>query len=279
MDFAKGKTYHEAMQRGTPDFPAELYRIDGSHPRYQMQAHWHNEFEFVRVLAGNLNLFLNEREYSLSAGSSVMIPGGIVHGAEAENCIYECIVFSPSLLYVSSGCRNIVKTSVKESVFYTNNPVIDKLFDSLSEKAPSYEFSFLSSVYHLINEISAKAPLKIRRPLKNDKYEKIKTALSLIEENYSSHFTLAQLSESCGMSPNYFCRFFKEMTQKTPFDYINIYRINAACELLSSGEATITEVAYSCGFNDLSYFIRLFKKHKGLSPKAYIKQLESSHLN
>ena len=67
------------------------------------------------------------------------------------------------------------------------------------------------------------------------------------------------------------------MTQKTPFDYINIYRINAACELLSSGEATITEVAYSCGFNDLSYFIRLFKKHKGLSPKAYIKQLESPH--
>ena len=60
-----------------------------------------------------------------------MIPGGIVHGAEAEGCIYECIVFSPSLLYVSSGCRSIVKTSVKESVFYTNNPVIDKIFDLL----------------------------------------------------------------------------------------------------------------------------------------------------
>lgn len=276
MDFSKGKTYHEAMQRGTPDFPAELYRIDSSHPRYQMQTHWHSEFELVRILAGRLRLFLNESEHLLTAGSSVIIPGGTVHGAEAEDCIYECIVFSPSLLYVSGSCRSIIKTAVTESVFYTNNSVIDRIFDSLCQKSPAYEFIFLSCIYNLIGEISAKSPLKSRHSLKNDKYEKIKTALAIIEENYSSPFTLTELSESLGMSPNYFCRFFKEMTQKTPFDYINIYRINVACELLSDGDTSITDIAYSCGFNDLSYFIKLFKKHKGMSPKAYRNSLNKS---
>ena len=51
-----GSSYHEAMQRGTPDFQAELYHIDSAHPRYQMQMHWHREFELIRVLSGNMTL-------------------------------------------------------------------------------------------------------------------------------------------------------------------------------------------------------------------------------
>lgn len=265
-------TYHEAMQRGTPDFPVEYYHIDASHPRYQMQAHWHREIELLRVLSGELRLFLNERKYVLYSGDSVLIPGGIIHGAQAIDCIYECIVFSAGLLYVSGQCRAIVKSYVQENVFYKNDNRINAAFNAVISKENGYQFAFLSNVYLLISEIAQTNKTGIRM-IKYDKYEKIKSALALIEENYSSQLTLAELAESCKMSPNYFCRFFKQMTQKTPFDYINIHRINIACELLCSGNGNITDIAYSCGFNDLSYFIKIFRKYKGMSPKEYLKSV------
>ncbi len=70
------------------------------------------------------------------------------------------------------------------------------------------------------------------------------------------------------------CRFFKEMTNRTPIEYLVFYRIERACEELSYGEKSITEVALDCGFNDLSYFIKTFKKLKGVSPKQYQKTLK-----
>ena len=91
----------------------------------------------------------------------------------------------------------------------------------------------------------------------------------MIEENYASKVTLPDLAQACGLSPNYFCRYFKEITGQTPFEYITVYRIEAACEMLLAGEMSVTEVCFACGFNDLSYFIRIFKKIKGQTPRAY----------
>lgn len=269
-----GSSYHEAMQRGTPDFQAELYHIDSTHPRYQMQMHWHREFELIRVLSGNMTLYLNENEYEFSGGDAVLIPGGIVHGAAAFGCVYECIVFSPSLIYVSRQCRAVVKSCVTQSVFYKNNETVDSVFTALSDRGNGFEFRFLSGIYSLLAEIAADRRGGGAHLPKNGKFEKIKSALTLIEENYSTQFTLSELAESCGMSPNYFCRFFKQMTQKTPFDYINTYRINIACEMLSE-HIGVTETAYSCGFNDLSYFIKIFRRIKGMSPKEYVRSLHS----
>lgn len=267
-------TYHEAMERGTPDFPAELYHLDFSHPRYQMCTHWHREFELMRVISGKFTLYLNEAEYVLGSGDSVLVPGGIVHGAQAENCVYECIVFSPGLMYVSAQCRSLVKGFAGQCYFYKDNKIMDKIFEALGKKEKGFQFEFLSGIYMLIADIAKNKSESAHHTVKNEKYEKIKSALMLIEENYASHFTLSELAASCGMSPNYFCRFFKEMTQKTPFDYINIYRINVACEMIAAGQRNITEVAFACGFNDLSYFIKIFKRYKGVSPKAYLKVTE-----
>ena len=69
-------------------------------------------------------------------------------------------------------------------------------------------------------------------------------------------------------------RFFKELVGKTPIDYLNFYRIERACEMLISGEKNITETAFECGFNDISYFIKTFKKYKGIPPKQYISSIK-----
>ena len=72
------------------------------------------------------------------------------------------------------------------------------------------------------------------------------------------------------MNPKYFCRYFRSMTERTPIDYLNYYRIECACEMLSTKDISIKEVALSCGFNDESYFIKTFHKYKGITPKQFM---------
>ena len=97
----------------------------------------------------------------------------------------------------------------------------------------------------------------------------LKQVLEFIEKNYANPITLQELSASVSMSPKYFCRFFSEMTHQTPVDYLNRQRIEEACLQLAATDDSITEIAYRNGFNDLSYFIRTFKKYKGMTPGKY----------
>ena len=63
----------------------------------------------------------------------------------------------------------------------------------------------------------------------------------------------------------------KEKTGKTPVEYLNGYRIEKASQLLLNSDQSVTEIAFSCGFNDLSYFIKTFKSQKGISPAKFRK--------
>ena len=65
------------------------------------------------------------------------------------------------------------------------------------------------------------------------------------------------------------------MTGHTPVEYLNIYRIDQASYLLRTGCEELINIAYSCGFKDFSYFIRMFKKFKGTTPLKYRNHKES----
>lgn len=83
-----------------------------------------------------------------------------------------------------------------------------------------------------------------------------------ISERYQNPIALGELAEQCGMNSNYFCRAFKEFTGITPVEYLNFYRVESACERILKAEESITEIAFLCGFNDFSYFIKVFKNLK-----------------
>lgn len=262
-------SYHERMTRGTPDFPLELYTINSLHPRYKMQMHWHNEFEIIRVIKGILYLKLNEKEFTLEENQSVFIPGGVIHSANPAECNYECIVFSSSVLYNVRVCRSLIKTHMQKTAVYTNNSRVNLIFDSIKTKEQGFELLVTGFLYLLAADI-VKNDCSFSIP-PNDKLEKIKSAMLMIEENYASKITLEELADTCRLSPNYFCRCFRETVGQTPIEYITEYRIEAACEMLAKGNNSITDVCFSCGFNDLSYFIHIFKRYKGVSPGEYMK--------
>lgn len=100
----------------------------------------------------------------------------------------------------------------------------------------------------------------------------MKSVLRRIRRDYASPLTLDELAAEAGMNPRYFCRVFRQMTGRTPIDYLNYYRIECAAELLCTEGDSVTDVALACGFNDPGYFARLFRRHKGMSAAAYRRQ-------
>ncbi len=259
--------YHEKIKRGSSDFPASIYCIDESHPKYNMIAHWHNDFEIIRVLKGRLELNLNGNIMAADEGTGVFIPCNIMHSAEPFECEYECIVFSNSIFGAATKCKNTA--SGLAVVKYFKNPDIDRLFKLFKEKKEGFEFAVVGLIYNLAYDVMRKS--KNKEYVNNSEMEKIKPAIKHMEEGYGGRITLEDMAAVCGMSPNYFSKRFKEITGQTPFEYLLAYRVEAACEMLLEGSGNVTDVCYHCGFNDLSYFINVFKKHMGISPKVYAK--------
>ena len=87
-----------------------------------------------------------------------------------------------------------------------------------------------------------------------------------------TRLTLSDLAELAQVNEKYLCRFFKEYTGQTPIDYINRLRVDRACYEMSVTGMNVTEAAFECGFNELSYFSKMFKKYKGIAPGEYRKR-------
>lgn len=279
--------YNEKQIHGTNDFPIAFYHVDSSHPRYEMPFHWHKEYEIIRIRKGILYLTLNEEKISAQSGESILIPSGSIHGAIPENCIYECLVFNPDLLYIhADSCRQYIKKIKHQDILVhslitptmtTLHSTIERLFLTIKTKPEGYELLIAGTLLELFGLIFCEKFYSNKTSGTHSPFyhlEQLKSVFEYIENHYSSDITLNQLSQICGMSPKYFCRYFQTIVHKTPMDYLNYYRIERACSLLCTTDASITSIAYDCGFNDNSYFIKVFKRYKHTTPKQYQLQMK-----
>jgi AraC-like DNA-binding protein len=101
-------------------------------------------------------------------------------------------------------------------------------------------------------------------------------AIYFVKQKFQEKFRSEDVAESCGMSTFRFSRAFHETYGLTFQDYVLRYRILEACRLLRFPDANVTKVAYSVGFNDGSYFSRVFRRFIGTSPSAYAAEFDAS---
>lgn len=101
-------------------------------------------------------------------------------------------------------------------------------------------------------------------------------ALSYIEENYSEKVALGAMARLCGIGRYEFSRIFKRMYGTTFREYLIKHRINKAIYMLARPGASITNVAFAVGFNDLSHFAQLFRRYVGVCPSDYLHELKTS---
>lgn len=275
--------YQEQEKQGTFRFPIAYYRCSPLSPRYHMQLHWHTHYEILRIVSGTFHLTLGDELRTLEAGDCVFITGGVLHGGNPYDCVYECIVFDlQQLLRESLAETRIVHAILTQKIMimpYLTDyspeilPLIENICSALSGRLEGYELAAQGYFYLLISLLISQRfyEKSAYDTVSSDHLASLKNVLSYIASNYSDHITLDTLARIAGMNPKYFCRYFKNITERTPIDYLNYYRIECACELLSTKDISVKEAAISCGFNDESYFIKTFQKYKGTTPKRFLK--------
>ena len=109
--------------------------------------------------------------------------------------------------------------------------------------------------------------------LQNNENERMDNVYKFLMKNFNRDISLAQVAGIAAMNPNAFCRFFKSRTQKTLTQFINEIRIGHACKLLASDNKSIENIAYECGYNNVSNFNHFFKLIKKTNPRMYRKEL------
>ena len=273
--------YNEQIHHRTGVFPLAHYPVDMRHERYRMPMHWHREAELIRVREGALRLYIDDQEALARAGDLALIAEGVIHGGEPENCVYECAVFDAGALLGAEPCARALRGLSNRSLLLERGVLardenlsgaVGRLFGrctaGVEENALGITGALYACYYGLSRNREA-AALDAPASRFVRKAEQLKPALEYIETHYGQPISLEALARLTGMSPKYFCRFFRTIVHRSPIDYVNYYRVECATHFLAASDMTVAEIAQRCGYNDSSFFIKQFRKYKGTTPSRY----------
>ncbi len=139
--------------------------------------------------------------------------------------------------------------------------VLSRGGENNSFRADSYMYRFLTE-YHISRMKAETTP---------SEFSAFRLAEEFIEAHFTEDITIGDISAAAGVSPQYLCRVFRRRTDMRPFQYINCRRIQHAKQLLAAGSMSVAEISRQAGYNDVSYFCKLFRRQEGVSPKKFMR--------
>ncbi len=144
---------------------------------------------------------------------------------------------------------------------------LDGLLSSSTANRVSIFIQMLEALKGMVQLATSKGP-----HLTDKTGDRIKKVMEYTFDNYREKIDVKMLARHIYYTPEAFCRFFKKKTGKTYVRYLNEYRISEVCRRLVEAEAPIvSEIAYECGFSNVSHFNRIFKEQVSCSPLEYRK--------
>ncbi len=261
-------------------------------PGSTMVQHFHEEIEFLCVKSGRMVLTIEDEELILSEGEAVLIPPNLSHWAnslDGVSCIYDTICFNV-LLFEGKGYRRFVQPLLFRSKSYIlvlsarvswqreALQILDKLIQF--RKKPNVELwqlEFDGFIFILWNMIYNNQYVNITTIQSYQKlYNRMLAAVDFIHEHYDEEITTEALAKQVHLSVGTFCRYFKKLHGVTPTNYLNKYRISKSRVLLINTDRKISDIAFQCGYNNLSHFNRDFKTYMRCTPSGYRKLEYSS---
>lgn len=238
----------------------------------------HGNIRLCTILEGQKNIKLKNKNFLYNKSDFLLLPpNSKVHMNIPVNT--KALVFEINDTLINTVLNKInLDESIKHSINSTidtsfflgknSTPIKDDLHDLFllfndSNKNKNFLIDIYSQklVYDLIN---SKASKHIMNSLKNDP---IFLSIRFIDENLEKKINLENLAREFGMSLSQFSSLFKKRMNINPSEYILNKKLELATDLLKTN--TVTEVAFTLGYENISYFIKLFKLRYGLTPKQF----------
>ena len=140
----------------------------------------------------------------------------------------------------------------------------------LIEKFCGHEESIIASKILMINVHDLpQNTFSIFRFQRDHSDETIGNAQQYIEKNYTSSLSMEELAGRFNMSVRNFIRRFQQATTNTPLEYLQRVRIEAAKKILETRNEGIAQIASRCGYEDVDYFGKIFRRYVAMTPRAY----------
>ena len=253
-------------------------------------AHIHEAIEILYIYAGGYTAYLDDVEYNLFEGDLLLVRSGIIHhmiSDAAKEHGYYVLKIHPELWRSLSSPQTEDAYALalslsrptskccwkKDELPQETKAGLDMLIrDYKSETAyadVAIKLAVGAILLGLLRTDTAEAGERISVGRETDKI--IYEAMAYIRRNYSETLSIESLAKKFNISYSYFSRIFNEITGRNFKAYVNAVRISHAERMLCSGKQSISEVAAACGYNDVAYFIKVFREQKGCSPKVYRK--------
>ena len=248
--------------------------------------HWHEEIEVIIILDGSCDYRINLNSFIANKGDILIIDSQSLHSLTAipnENMTWASFVFNMNMLKSSNTDGALLKYIAPLLNHKHQLPIIlkdniecyPKIFDVIEniiycyyENDIAYELELKSLLFKFFS-LLYKNDLIEKHQNKNNLTNKIKLVLNYINDHYSEDISINTLADLCEYSEYHFMRFFKKHIGLTCIQYINNLRLEKSSILLTSTNNAIMDISLEVGFDNLSYFNKLFKRKYNLTPKEF----------
>ncbi len=288
--FPIGEDLKELTEHLTVFLPVACYETTISKNTYgHIPLHWHDELQFVYMQKGTANFSINGDNVVLRECCGLFINSGMLHMAEEkkQGASYICLNVAANFILTQELYSHYVYPYVQASnlpyVYIEGNQdwgriILDAILtikELLQKKQPYFEIDIsvqLSLLWKSFMKNGLPPAVNKAESIKN---ERMKQMLDWIHHHYEEKIKLADIAAAGYLSRSECCRYFQRILKRSPFNYLEHYRIQKSLLLLQNEETNITEVAYRVGFSSTSYFIHKFRKEMNMTPLAYKKQKQN----
>ena len=238
-----------------------------STPEWLIEYKRTNYIDITYITGGQAVYTINRQKYLAEEGDVLCIPKGSERSAvSSDPTKFECFAANFNLISLE-GEEITVPLPIHSHVGIHNDLIAHyrKLNEDFLAKSPGYVMRSRGRLMLIMQRFMEMLVYEV------DTYKfdpRVKQAIRFITENYAEPLTISAVAAAVSLNPVYFGTLFKKETHVTFRDYLNTIRVNQAEDMLRAGKWNVTEVAAHCGFSDVFYFSRLFKKHKGIPPST-----------
>lgn len=256
---------------------------------YHVAPHWHTSIEILYFLQDSATVWVGSNYYTANSGDLMIINAGEVHSVVAQKDstpTHFVLKVLPELLYISENDsfeanyllpftiagfthhRLIPKADLHDSHVVL---LMDEIYKEFNTKQFGYELSIqanINKVFLWILRYWQSHGMQVEQIFhqNSEDYKRLKKLFKYVQNHYHEPIHVTEMAEMCNMNYSYFSRYFKKITGKTFVEYANYIRLTEAEKLLLTTDLNITQIAFATGFTSASYFIKIFKRYRGISP-------------